>query len=482
MKKIIIIGAGVVGCAAARNLSRYDFDVKIIEKAEDVSTGATKANSGIVHAGYAAKNGSLKGLLCVKGNRMYSRLDSELNFGYRECGSLVLAFTEKDEEIIKQLYDNGIRNRVENLQIIDSSRIIELEPGINPEVRAALYAATAGVASPYEFAIALAENSIANGAGLYLNSGVTGIKREKAGYLVQTTRGDFQADYVINAAGVYSDRISHMIGDRSFEILPRKGQYIIFDRWTGKDVSHVLFQTPTEKGKGILVTSTYHNNLMLGPDAEAPGSRTDLSTDKSTLKYILETAALSYFSFNLNKIIRTFAGIRATSSTGDFVINNDVYPDFINVAGIDSPGLTSAPAIAIMVEKIMRKTGLTFEQKADFDPVRKGIITKRENLSAEEVESLIKLPSSPEKIICRCEQVREAVVKDSLHRGIRVLSIDGVKRRTRAGMGKCQGAFCGERVRNLLAREYGVAPEDIEERGQGSWLLDDREDGRFYKE
>jgi len=468
MEKIIIIGAGVVGCA-------------IIEKAEDVSTGATKANSGIVHAGYAAKNGSLKGLLCVKGNRMYSRLDRELNFGYRECGSLVLAFTEKDEEIIKQLYDNGIRNRVENLQVIDRQKIIELEPGINPEVRRALYAPTAGVASPYEFAIALAENSIANGTELYLNSEVTGIIKEKRGYLVRTTRGDFKADYVINSAGVCSDRISHMIGDNSFEILPRKGQYIIFDRWTGNDVSHILFQTPTEKGKGILVTSTYHYNLMLGPDAEAPGSRTDLSTDSSTLKYILETAALSYSSFDLNKIIRTFAGIRATSSTGDFVINNDLYPDFINVAGIDSPGLTSAPAIAIMVENIMRKTGLTFEQKRSFIPDRKGIITKRENLPAEEVEFLIKLPSSPEKIICRCEQVREAIIKDSLHRGIKVLSLDGVKRRTRAGMGRCQGAFCGERVRNLLAREYGAAPEDIKERGEGSWLTNDREGRRFYE-
>ena len=482
MKKIIIIGAGVVGCAAARNLSRYNFDVKIIEKAEDVSTGATKANSGIVHAGYAAKSGSLKGLLCVRGNRMYGRLDRELNFGYRQCGSLVLAFSGKDEEIIKQLYDNGIRNRVENLQIIDRPRILELEAGINPEVRTALYAPTAGVASPYEFAIALAENSIANGTELFLNSCVTGIKKEKAGYLVRTTKGDFRADYVLNAAGVYSDRIAEMIGDKFFEILPRKGQYIIFDRWTGNDVSHVLFRTPAEKGKGILVTSTYHNNLMLGPDAEAPGSRTDLSTDRSTLKYILETAALSYSSFDSKKIIRTFAGIRATSSTGDFVINNNVYPDFINVAGIDSPGLTSAPAIATMVENIMRKTGLTFEQKTDFDPVRKGIITKRENLPAEEVESLIKLPSSPEKMICRCEQVREAVIKDSLHRGIRVLSLDGVKRRTRAGMGRCQGAFCGERVRNLVAREYGVAPEDIKERGKGSRLLDDREDGRFYRE
>ena len=482
MKKIIIIGAGVVGCAAARNLSRYNLDVKIIEKTEDVSTGATKANSGIVHAGYAAKNGSLKGLLCVKGNRMYSRLDRELNFGYRECGSLVLAFTERDEKIIKQLYDNGIRNRVENLQIIDRHRIIELEPCINPVVQTALYAPTAGITSPYEFAIALAENSIANGTKLYLNSEVTGIIKEKAGYLVRTTRGDFKADYVINAAGVYSDRISDMIGDKSFEILPRKGQYIIFDRWTGNDVSHVLFQTPTEKGKGILVTSTYHYNLMLGPDSEAPGSRTDLSTDRSTLKYILETAAMSYSSFDPNKIIRTFAGLRATSSTGDFVINNNVYPDFINVAGIDSPGLTAAPAIAIIVENIMRKTGLTFEQKTNFNPGRKGIITKRENLPAEEVESLIKLPSSPQKIICRCEQVREAVIKDSLHRGIKVLSLDGVKRRTRAGMGRCQGAFCGERVRNLLAREYGVAPEDIKERGEGSWLLYNRKNRKFYKE
>lgn len=193
-------------------------------------------------------------------------------------------------------------------------------------------------------------------------------------------------------------------------------------------------------------------------------------------------SAMSYSSFDPNKIIRTFAGLRATSSTGDFVINNNVYPDFINVAGIDSPGLTAAPAIAIMVENIMRKTGLTFEQKTDFNPGRKGIITKRENLPAEEVESLIKLPASPQKIICRCEQVREAVIKDSLHRGIKVLSLDGVKRRTRAGMGRCQGAFCGERVRNLLAREYGVAPEDIKERGEGSWVISDREDRSFYKE
>ncbi len=461
MNKVCIIGAGVVGCAIARELSRYDLDITVLEKEHDVSMGATKANSGIIHAGYGTKAGSLKSLLCVRGNSLYDTLEKELNFGFRRCGSLVLGFSDEDRIVLENLLESGKRNGVPGLEIISRETILGLDPGINPDVKHALYAPGAGIASPYEFAIALAENSLANGAVFMPGAEVRRIIRVDGKYRIETATVSLESDIVINAAGIFGDIISSMAGFDTFSIRPRKGQYIVFDKWSALDLNHVLFQVPGKMGKGILVAPTYHYNLMLGPDAIDTESREDFMTDRDALLGILKVSRLSYPSFDLSKILRTFSGIRAVSSTGDFVIASPA-PGFINAAGIDSPGLTSSPAIAILVKSFVEKHLGTLAAKPDFNPEREAIIKKREHLSPEEVERLIKLPdTSDERIVCRCEQVRQAVILDSLRRGIKVMSTDGVKRRTRAGMGRCQGSFCRKRVRELIAREYGIPPEAV---------------------
>ena len=463
MNKICIIGAGVVGCAIARELSRYELDITVLEKENDVSKGATRANSGIVHAGYGTKPGSLKTLLCVKGNSLYDELDKELNFGFRRCGSLVLGFTDEDRTVLKGLLESGTQNNVPGLEIIEREAVLGLDPGINPDVKCALYAPSAGVASPYEMAIALAENSLANGASFLPGAEVRRIIKTDRGYLLETAAGEIKADVIINAAGLFSDIIASMAGFDNFKINPRKGQYLLFDKWSGLDVNHVLFQVPGRLGKGILVTPTFHYNMMIGPDALDTESREDYIPDREALINLIRVAKSSWpgIDKSLGKLIRTFTGIRAVSSTGDFVISSPS-PGFINAAGIDSPGLTSSPAIAILVRGFVEKHLGSLAAKKDFNPEREAIIKKRENLPSSEVEALIKLPdTSDERIVCRCEQVRQSVILDSLRRGIKVLSTDGVKRRTRAGMGRCQGAFCRKRVRELIAREYGITPEEV---------------------
>ena len=464
-KHVLIIGAGVVGCAAARQLSRYDIDITVAEKEGDVAEGSTKANSGIVHAGYAAKNGSVKAELCVQGNALYEKLDSELNFGFRRSGSMVLGFSDEDLAAIKSLYENGRRNSVPSLEIIDRKKILSIDPGISPGARYALYAPTAGVTSPYEFAIALAENSIANSAEFRFNSKVVSVDlRDNMQYEVCTEGETFTADYVINASGLFSDIISRKAGFDYFSITPRKGQYLLFDRFSGRDLKSVLFQVPTNMGKGILVTSTFHNNLMIGPDALDTDDRENLETDRQALLSIVEKARISYPDFDTKKIIRSFAGLRAVGSRGDFIVEiPEGGINFINAAGIESPGLTSSPAIALRIEKLLREVGLELKEKTDFNPFRKGIITKREELPMAEVSRLASLPSSAEKMICRCEQVREGVIRDSLSRGITVKSTDGVKRRTRAGMGICQGTYCRSRVKSIIADEYGIDDNDVAE-------------------
>ena len=479
-KHVLIIGAGVTGCSVARQLSRYNIDITVVEKEGDVSEGSTKANSGIVHAGYAAKNGSLKAELCAAGNALYDQLDRELHFGFRRSGSMVLGFTDNDLVTLKKLYDNGRKNNVPSLEILDNKKILSIDPGINKNVKYALYAPSAGVTSPYEFAIALAENSIANGVKFYLNSKVEKISLLDDGRYevssVMTVRDNSQgaerkkitADYVVNAAGLFSDIISKKAGFDYFKITPRKGQYLIFDRFSGRSLKTVLFQVPTEMGKGILVTSTFHNNLMVGPDALDTDDRENTDTDTESLKAVLEKARLSYPDFDVKKIIRSFAGLRAVGDRGDFIIEIPIGSrNFINAAGIESPGLTSSPAVALKVEELLKSAGLELAEKPDFNPSRKGIISKREELPMKEVSLLTDLPSSPEKMICRCEQVREGIIRDSLRRGIKVYSTDGVKRRTRAGMGFCQGTFCRSRVKSIIADEYGIPETEVSEPEKG---------------
>ncbi|MGM9973789.1 MAG: NAD(P)/FAD-dependent oxidoreductase [Clostridiaceae bacterium] len=463
MYDVAIIGAGVVGSAIARELAKYSLSICLIEKEEDVTTGASKANSGIVHGGYSAKYGTLKGKLCVKGNAMYDQLQKELNFGFRRTGALVIGFDETDRKTIQGLYDNAVKIGCEDdLEIIDKDRIKEIEPYINDEVKVALYSKSVGVASPYELTIALAENAAANGVEIKLGNAVTAIEK-KEGYFEVVTEGEkLQAKYVINAAGLYSDIVAEMVGANNFKIIPRRGQYVLFGRDQSYLVNTVIFQVPTEKGKGILVTTTYHGNFMLGPNAEEMGARDDVGTTMESLQEVVETARLSIKDFDIKRALTTFSGIRATSDTNDFIIEESKVKGFINVAGIDSPGLTSSPAIAEMVAEILQEAGLTLTEKEDFNPYRKAIIIPKDESFDGEIDH-----EDPKKnIICRCERVTEAEIVDAIHRGIPISSIDAVKRRTRAGMGTCQGNFCGKRVKAIIARETGIPIDEVTQRGK----------------
>lgn len=474
---VIIIGAGVIGCAIARDLSKYTAKVLVLEKENDVSNGASKANSGIVHGGYDAKHGTMKGYFSRKGNRMFRALNDDLNFGYLECGSMVLGFSDEDLIVLKKLMENGIKNGVDDLRIIEREEILSMEPHVNPEVKYALYCKSAGVASPYEMTIALAENAVQNGVQLKLKHEVRGIEKEDQGFIVKTSQGAFTSTYVINAAGLYSDRIPQMLGMNDFSIHPRKGEYILLNKNQGHLAKGVLFQTPSAMGKGILVTRTYHGNLMLGPNAQEVQDVEAVGTGIEALKYIVETARKSVQDFDVKFTLTSFAGLRASSSIKDFIIEESAVKGFINVAGIESPGLTSSPAIAQYVVGILEKSGLKLNKDPEFNPHRKPIIIKKNQDFDGKIDD-----ENPEKnIICRCETVTEAEIVDALHRGIEVNHIDGVKRRTRCTMGPCQGHFCTPRVQKIIAREMQIDVSEVTRRGKGSSSLPPREDRLFWK-
>ena len=461
MYDVVIIGAGVVGAAIARELSRYDLKICVLEKECDVATGASKANSGIVHGGYASKYGTLKGQLSGLGNKMYKNLDDKLHFGYRQTGALVIGFNEEDEKRIFALYENGLRVSCDDLEVIRGEKLKEIEPYLSSEVSVALYIKNVGVTSPYEFTIALVENAVTNGVELKLLNEVTSIEKLDKKFILHTNNGIVEGKYIINAAGLYSDNVSSMVGVDDFKIIPKRGQYILMGKDQGHLVNTVIFQVPTKEGKGILVTTTYHGNFMIGPSAEEVKDKEDAATTAETLKYVVETARRSIPVFNVKKALTTFSGIRPTTTSGDFIIEESKVNRFINVAGIDSPGLTASPAIAEMVVGILKISGLNFEEKENFKPYRKGIVVKKDTNFNGKVDD-----EEPAKnIICRCEQVTESEIVDAIRRNIPINSTDAVKRRTRAGMGLCQGGFCESRVKHIIARELHIEEEKITVRG-----------------
>lgn len=478
MYDVIIIGAGIIGTSIARALSKYKLKVAIIEKENDVSQGTTKANSAIVHGGYDAKCGTKKGYYSRKGNRLFHQLNKELNFGFEECGSLVLAFSDEDTASLEHLKANGEKNGVDDLVILDGDTVKGMEPNVSDSVIGALYCPSAGICSPYEMAIAMAENAITNGVDLYLKTAVTGISKVDSHFIVSTNQEDYSGKYVINCAGVHADTINNMINTPSFYIIPRRGEYILLNKNQGHLANRVLFQAPTKAGKGILVTKTFHGNLMLGPNAQEVSAKEDVGTSIDALRDIVTKARKSVPSFDLKYAIRTFSGIRATANIHDFIVEESKTKGFVNVAGIESPGLTSAPAIALDVVKIVEEAGLSLVEDPSFTPYRRGIIVPKSTYFDGTIDD-----SDPSKnIICRCEQVTEAEIVDAIHRGIPIDSLDAVKRRTRTNMGPCQGSFCGTRVADIISRETGIKKEHITLRGQGSSSLPKREGRTFWRE
>jgi glycerol-3-phosphate dehydrogenase len=451
---VVIIGAGIIGSAIAYQLSQYEKSVLVLEKAEDVSCGATKANSGIIHGGYTAKHNTLKGFYSIRGNRMYHSLSKKLGFPYQRIGSLVLGFNESDDKSIQYLLENGKANGVNGLRILTSQQVRNKEPLVNEHVTGALYCEETGIASPYEAAIAFAEVAASNGVEIQCNCEVIGIEKDGDTLKVFTEDAVYYTQAVVNAAGLYSDAIAAMIGEKTFTISPKKGEYLILKRGAGSDFNSVIFQTPTEKGKGVLISPTTWNNLLIGPNAEEIQDREDLGNSFEVLKSVYEQAKVSVPSLNLSSLIRYFAGIRATSETKDFIIGRTRTPGFYQAAGIDSPGLTSAPAIAEDICSMLIEDGIISQNKRRTDSKRSPILMPGELQPFSQIQDLINLSEgNPERIVCRCEQVREKTIKDALSRPITIDSTDAVKRRTRAGMGACQGKFCLPRVQQYIKQE-----------------------------
>lgn len=459
MYDIAVIGAGVVGGLTARAFSKYNLKICILEKENDVAMGATKANSAIVHAGFDAKNGSLKAKLNVKGSQMMEAVCKELGVKYKNNGSLVIGFNEEDKAVLNDLLKRGIENGVEGLKVIEKAELKSLEPNISDNAVCALHAPTGAIVCPYDLTIAAIGNAMDNGAELKCNFNVCNITKSENGYKISSENEQIEARFVINCAGIYSDKIARLIGDDSFDVTPRKGEYILLDKECGNMVSHTIFRTPSKMGKGILVSPTVDGNLLLGPTSVDITDKENKNTASEGFEDIISKATENLNTVPLGKTITSFCGLRAVGSTGDFIITSPK-KGFINAAGIESPGLSASPAIAEYIVSLLEEQGLQLENNPNYNPNRLSMHAFRE-ASIEEKNEIIKKNPAYGRIICRCEGVTEGEILDAIHRNPKARDLDGVKRRTRAQMGRCQGGFCGPYITELLARELDVPYENI---------------------
>ena len=465
MYDIVVIGAGVVGGMVARTLAKYDLSLCILDKENDVAMGATKANSAIVHAGFDAKEGSLKARLNVRGSEMMEKVTKELGVKYKRNESLVVAF-ENERAEVEAIYERGVKNGVKGLRIVEKDELFALEPNLNPELSCALIAPTGAIVCPYELCIAAVGNAMDNGADLKLGFEVVDIKKNGETYVITAADGrQVEAKYVINSAGLYSDKIAAMTGDADFNVHPRRGEYMLLDKECGTLTQRTIFHTPTKMGKGILVSPTVDGNLLLGPTAVDIDCKEDTSTTPEGFDTIVKRAGDNVANLPLGKVITSFCGLRSVGSTGDFIIKSR--DNVITLGGIESPGLSSAPAIAEYVEELLRESGMNAELKADFNPIRKPAHAFRE-MSLEEKNEVIKRDSRYGRIVCRCEGVTEGEIVEAIHQNPKATDVDGVKRRTRGGMGRCQGGFCSPIVVDILSRELGTSIENITKFGKNS--------------
>ena len=470
MYDVIIIGGGASGTATARELSKYKGTFCLLEKEEDLCCGTSKANSGIVHAGYDAPEGSLMAKLNVLGNEKMEKLSRELDFPFKRTGSLVLCFSPEDLPSLKLLYDRGIANGVKNLLILCREEVLKMEPNVSDEVFAALYAPTAGIVCPFEMNLAFGENAYENGVEFHFNTEVIRLEKIEKGYRIFTNKGEFETKCIVNAAGVYADDIHNMVSKRKIHITPRKGEYCLLDKSAGAHVSRTVFALPGKEGKGVLVTPTVHGNLLIGPTATDIEEKEGTNTTGNGLAQVINKAGKNVKNLPLRQIITSFAGLRAHEDHHEFIIEEvEDAPGFIDCAGIESPGLTSAPAIGERVAEILREK-LGLEEKENFISKRKGIL-RPASLSFEERNALIKENPAYGNIICRCEMVTEGEIREAIRRSLGAKSLDGVKRRTRAGMGRCQSGFCSSKVMEILAQELNADLSQITKAGDGSNLI-----------
>lgn len=467
---VAIIGYGVIGGAIFRELTKYNLKVVELEKENDVAMGASKANSAIVHSGYDPEPGTLMAKYNVEGNKMFDKLCKDLSVPFKRNGSLIIGFDEDDQKELEVLYNRGIQNGVEGVKLLSAEEVLEMEPNLNKDVKGALFCPTGGIVGAYEFTIALSENAIDNGGELRLNSKVVGIEKDE-NFKIKLENGDVvEARFVVNAAGIYADKIHNMVCEEDFKITPRKGEYYVLDKSQGRLFEKTIFQCPTKLGKGVLVTPTVHGNLLVGPDAIDTCDKDSVSTEYDGLAKVREVSLKTTNKVNFRENIRNFAGLRAIADKPDFIIgeSKDV-KGFFDVAGIKSPGLSSAPAIAVDVVKMLGESGLALEKKDNFNEKREQVHFIE--LSPEEKANLIKKDSRYGRIICRCENITEGEIVDSINRTLGARTIDGVKRRCRPGCGRCQGGFCGPRVQEIISRETGMNIEEVLLDKNGSYII-----------
>ena len=472
MYDVIIVGAGVIGSSIARELSKLGLKTLVIEKNIEIGEVTTKANSAIVHSGFDAHEGSLKAKMNVLGCKMMEGICKELDVPFAKNGSMVIAFNKEEETELETLLKRGKYNGVEELSIISGDEARNIEQNLSKDVTKVLLSKTAGIVDPFLLCYGFMENAMDNGVELITDNEVLDILREDGKFIVKTEKGNFESKIVINAAGLSSDKVANMLYEETFKIQARKGEYRLLDKSEGKMVNHVIFQTPTKMGKGVLVTPTVHNNLLIGPTSMNTNDLNDLKTTKEGLEIVDNLSRKSIPEIKLNKSIRVFSGLRATPDTGDFMIySSEKNPGFIIAGGIESPGLASSPAIGVFVRELVEKTKiLNIKEKSNFNPIRKGI-KQFSSMTNEERQEIIKEKPSYGKIICRCEQVSEAEILEAIHRNAGARTVDGVKRRVRAGMGRCQGGFCGPRVVEILSRELNIPVEKVLKDSRGSKMI-----------
>ena len=477
MYDVIIIGAGVTGSSIARQLSRYNASVCVLEKCEDVCEGTSKANSAIVHAGFDAAEGSLMAKMNVRGNELMGQLAEDLDIPFKRNGAMVVCIHKEAIDGLKTLYDRGIANGVKDLRILSREEALEMEPNLSDNVEGALYAPTSGIICPFMLNIAMAENAAVNGVDFRFNTKVEAIKRDEEGiWHLRTNNGEYTARYVVNAAGVYADIIHNMVSANKIKITPRRGDYCLLDKEVGGHVKHTIFPQPTNLGKGVLVSPTIHGNLIVGPTAVDLENKEGNNTTAAGIADLIAKANDHVKNLPMRKVITSFAGLRAHEANHEFIIKEvEDAPHFIDCAGIESPGLTSCPAIGEMVGDMLKEK-MNLTEKENWISKRKGILNPQE-LSLEERNELIKKEPAYGQIICRCESISEGEILDAIHRPLGARSLDGVKRRTRAGMGRCQAGFCSPRVMEILHRELGLPLEEVTKSGGRSNIVIERTKG-----
>ena len=481
MYDVVIIGAGVTGAAVAWKLAEYDIKTCVLEKCSDVCEGTSKANSAIIHAGYDAEPGSLKAKLNVRGNEMMDELCEDLDIPFKRIGSLVVCIYKDALPGLKELCERGEKNGVKGLKLLSREEAFLTEPNLSDETQGALFAPSAGIICPFELNIAMAEIASMNGVEFKLNTEVQDIKKDSDGnFRIFTNNGEYKARYVVNAAGVYADVIHNMVSSKKMHITQRRGDYCLLDKQAGAHVNHVIFPQPTELGKGVLVAPTVHGNLIVGPTAIETEDKEGTATTAQGISELTQKAGNHVKNIPMNKVITSFAGLRAHEDNNDFIIEevSDV-PGFIDCAGIESPGLTSCPAIGEMVCDILKNL-TDLKKKENIITKRKGV-RRTEGLSTEEMNALIKENPAYGNVICRCESITEGEIIDAIHRPLGARTLDGIKRRTRAGMGRCQAGFCMPRTMEILARELGLSYEDITKSGGDSNIVAARTKGEVKR-